>query len=471
MRRLGFLITGIFLFSLLTVIVWGDDDFSLDFPTSLTCHNGKIATPVSDLGGGAFGWECEQPKCMSVQEIYNILARFFRGGLTGSSARRGCYLIGDSNFLEAGREYAGNLWGNLANNIDFSVERVGDERFLIIGFRPINYFRNLRGLHDPPGDPNQNNSWFLEIEHFQDIPSNFSLARNGSFYDEAIDHYLQLCLDNVHATYNGTNPTLTFMTSGEPDTEEFEMYFSCEALENIGLGKNDPVTADHLLIAGTAFLLGETDSSLFFSLLDEVTVSNRLLDDGSLLDSLSFDSVSGDGVIALPGKVGDAAFFDGVGSLTIPHDFIYHFPQQEVTFMAWVKVDEGFTGPAQIVGKRGFDQSKGYVRIILTDEGKFAFEVKNLQYPTTYSYNDGEWYHLAYVLNGHDSRARIYLNGEGFTIPMHWPFDVENDADIMIGNSLIEPGFQGGIDEVKIFHRMLTDEEVLGVYNAENSKS
>ena len=89
--------------------------------------------------------------------------------------------------------------------------------------------------------------------------------------------------------------------------------------------------------------------------------------------------------------------------------------------------------------------------------------------------NDDQWHHLAAVVekddppNLHDS-VKLYLDGAPATI--HdiglldlWPIETGSDLDVRIGE-----GFGGLVDDVRIYDRALSDEEVKALFAPSKSK-
>ncbi|HUT13603.1 MAG TPA: LamG domain-containing protein [Thermoguttaceae bacterium] len=83
--------------------------------------------------------------------------------------------------------------------------------------------------------------------------------------------------------------------------------------------------------------------------------------------------------------------------------------------------------------------------------------------------NDDQWHHVAAVVvegdppNLHD-HVRLYLDGELATI--HdiglldlWPIETGSEIDVRIGR-----GFEGAVDEVRIYDRALSDDEVKNLF-------
>lgn len=83
----------------------------------------------------------------------------------------------------------------------------------------------------------------------------------------------------------------------------------------------------------------------------------------------------------------------------------------------------------------------------------------------------GSWYHVAGTYNKATGEQKLYVNGQlvntrihpagNTVVPLTWY------SDMRIGHSMNGNGyFNGKIDGVKIYNRVLTDQEVQDLYNA-----
>jgi len=82
----------------------------------------------------------------------------------------------------------------------------------------------------------------------------------------------------------------------------------------------------------------------------------------------------------------------------------------------------------------------------------------------------GNWQHL--VLSYNDTEVRFYVDGQlNVVSPKVFPTVFSADDDFVLGNTQYptsQRGFQGSIDDVLIYNRVLNDAEVLELYNAPN---
>ena len=184
-----------------------------------------------------------------------------------------------------------------------------------------------------------------------------------------------------------------------------------------------------------------------------------------------------------PGRVGDAFSFDGVGDYVVLSNsnfFAYNAP---MTIDAWIK-SSGSSGEQEIISHQrttypytgwGFAVSSGGLEFewIGTDVDN-AITVGT----SAGGLDDGQWHHVAVVRTGGTSANNVHLYMDGvqkstshgrdsFT-SLPWAIN----AVPLIGARGGEGGgnyssfFNGLVDEVEIFNRALSAEEILAIYNA-----
>jgi hypothetical protein len=183
------------------------------------------------------------------------------------------------------------------------------------------------------------------------------------------------------------------------------------------------------------------------------------------------------------GKIGGAYVFDGISGndkIEIPHSDELN-PTKELTIMAWVKpasnnfTSNNFTSNntwSRIVSKSStsvgpYDlapNSNGYVELQVINESGGVFYVDT----ATQQWDKDTWYHITGIVDK-DKELRIYVNGEqsGDIVTMSGDIKFDNTKNICIGNRCnSNRPFNGTIDEVLIFNRGLSDEEIIAHYNA-----
>jgi len=106
-----------------------------------------------------------------------------------------------------------------------------------------------------------------------------------------------------------------------------------------------------------------------------------------------------------------------------------------------------------------------------TGDGKIIFETGNGAAGSVASTNTGvtsfgQWNHIAVVVKRAEGKATIYLNGADVTVADSTQTDFMIDSDFDIGqmeNNLYR--YYGVLDEVHIYNRSLSGEQILALYN------
>lgn len=192
--------------------------------------------------------------------------------------------------------------------------------------------------------------------------------------------------------------------------------------------------------------------------------SGRHKRDGTLQGELSFDRSSG------PGKTGGAIQLDGKESRIEVKDYKGVTGTRPRTVAAWIKTT---AAKGQIVswGTGDFGQmfTFGHIRgrIGVTPDGGYLYMNRET--------NDDKWHHVAAVVrraempNLHDD-VSLYLDGEPAEI--HdiglldlWPIQTGDKLDVCIGK-----GFAGSLDDLRIYDRSLSDEEIKALFELKTDR-
>ncbi|MEQ6120511.1 LamG-like jellyroll fold domain-containing protein [Reichenbachiella sp. MALMAid0571] len=136
---------------------------------------------------------------------------------------------------------------------------------------------------------------------------------------------------------------------------------------------------------------------------------------------------------------------------------------QEITVSAWVKPDT-LNGNKSIVGIGSVFSAK--VR-----EGKLTFTTPAIRDHQTDSamVKTNEWQHIAFVYNA-NKEMNFYYNGKNVGKQRASDITITSHS-LLIGNNLWSEYFKGGIDDLYIWNRVLSDEEIWKVYNKDLEKS
>jgi len=170
---------------------------------------------------------------------------------------------------------------------------------------------------------------------------------------------------------------------------------------------------------------------------------------GTLKEELSFDKDSA------RGRTGKALEFDDNGYVEITK-YKGVTGTRARTVAAWIKTDND---GGEIISWGEDDFGKMFTFCFVRGEQT----------------DDGDWHHIVVVVkeaelpNLHDD---VVLYRDGTIAEVHdiglldlWPIDTGSDLDVRIGR-----GFEGLIDDVRIYNRVLSDEEVMALFKLQSDR-
>jgi hypothetical protein len=169
------------------------------------------------------------------------------------------------------------------------------------------------------------------------------------------------------------------------------------------------------------------------------------------------------------GKIGAAVNFNGSGQRVEIPDAASLDNMQKMTASLWVKLNGADTSAHAILVKRNSLASTTSYAITLTSAEKVAVSVAN---KTAINGDNiltvGEWYHVAMVFDGSlaTNNLQLYLNGspEKFGTVASTPIIPRNvGAALRVGDyasTAVTAPFNGQVDEVRLYNRVLTLEEI-----------
>ena len=165
------------------------------------------------------------------------------------------------------------------------------------------------------------------------------------------------------------------------------------------------------------------------------------------------------------GKFGKALSFDGIDDYVDCGNDESLDITDAITIAAWVKPVVGDVSKT-ILGKVSF--RTGYM--MYQAEGKrYQVYLGNgsdwVAWGGTYSFVDNKWTHIAFTASMTDSKLRLYVDGvqhDSFDISSPW---ISSKNPFKIGKGEYGTGsFNGTIDEVRIYNRALSEEEIKCLY-------
>lgn len=204
---------------------------------------------------------------------------------------------------------------------------------------------------------------------------------------------------------------------------------------------------------------------------DDGLVAEWHFDEGSGSVLKDSSGNGNDGVIYgatwVEGKYGKALSFDGVDDyVDCGNDRIFDFGTNTFTIETWVKtIDKTTSNWEGIVGK--WDTPNGYFLQYISSTGAWAFGWHGNTYINpSKSIGDGNWHHVVAKRTGLTS-AELYIDGEFIGSRADLPSISSDTPDpLSIGRLSLEYGryFNGIIDEVRIYDRALSAEEIKSHY-------
>jgi len=198
--------------------------------------------------------------------------------------------------------------------------------------------------------------------------------------------------------------------------------------------------------------------------------------DGDATDSVGCNDGTWEGTEQYTtGKVGQGGCFGAAVRIRIANDPVFDFePTSAFSITAWVKHEGAFTTNDVYVSKRQtFNNSRGWNLLRRFSTRDLVWEIDNgcgceLQVDTPNGSIDEtcRWYHIAATYDGsaNELGMEVYIDGKNETVnqvcfPIGGTMIVPNDVLISgIGNG--GGGVEGNIDDVQIYSRALTPEEI-----------
>lgn len=222
-------------------------------------------------------------------------------------------------------------------------------------------------------------------------------------------------------------------------------------------------------------------------------IKNNMIED---LSGNGNNLFSDKGFSLIEGVKGKGLLFDGTTDYVIPHKGCFSF-KNGLTISMWIKLDmekvrwvsfikkaagikdtpEGWkNNPTAYLPFKGFNlgtygssseiplEESGFIFTVSDEENRVSLSTK----PISKLITPGKWFHMCVTYNPDpkDRGLRIYINGEivGDKIMISMPEDISNEAPIILGKDLTY--FKGGIDELKIYKRALTEKEVKELFTS-----
>jgi len=164
-------------------------------------------------------------------------------------------------------------------------------------------------------------------------------------------------------------------------------------------------------------------------------------------------------------KHGEALDFDGSSDyVNIPSSNSMHYYHGDpISVFTWMKPDTTSTMDIFAVA------SGATIRMFLVSATEFAVQFNGFGNSATFTFSAGQWYHVGFTFDG--TTLKIYINGKLFYsaspnggTPNTWT------GDWTVGKSQYTY-FDGAIDEVRVYNRVLSPEEIRALYEEKKQRS
>ncbi|MHC4487954.1 MAG: LamG-like jellyroll fold domain-containing protein [Planctomycetota bacterium] len=181
-------------------------------------------------------------------------------------------------------------------------------------------------------------------------------------------------------------------------------------------------------------------------------------------------TMSGNPII-VQGKIGDALEFDGDDHVDCGRDNSLLLGDTDLSFGLWVKFTN-LAGNNYLVGNYSAQNGKYYH--IWEQDGRLIWSIDDdvtksqIEFPNIVA---GEWYH-AFGVRVKGIETRLYVNGVLGVSGPDQTGDITSDAPMYFGDRFAgERDFEGIIDEVALYNRALSDDEVFQNFEARGFSS
>ena len=170
------------------------------------------------------------------------------------------------------------------------------------------------------------------------------------------------------------------------------------------------------------------------------------------------------------GRISGARVFDGIDNYIRLPDSITLQPTNAITVEVWMR-PECISGFGNVVSMKLQSSSNKGVTLRMKDN-KLQFLIGNgatmVNMVSSPVFDEHEWYHVVGRWDGKD--VSLWVNGKKLPVTaiLEGPLQYEATRSMMIGSweGWKEHGFDGTIDEVRIWNRALLPEEIEASYNA-----
>jgi concanavalin A-like lectin/glucanase superfamily protein/uncharacterized protein DUF2341 len=227
----------------------------------------------------------------------------------------------------------------------------------------------------------------------------------------------------------------------------------------------NPNIASGAAVIGTAI---SKDNWWFNGNLDEVAIYNKSITAEEV--KYSYDSKKAQFMEHVEGQIGKCLEFDGVNDYVDLNDN-FDLGTKNMTILAWIKTTDN-QNYASIAGKPYYGSKEGRYSIHVRTGGKIGIISQSstgiIETTSQNSINDGEWHFVVGVFNRNEGN-KIYIDSlldgsiEGISTNDNW--NTTDNFNIGYYNNNVNGYFNGSIDELRIYNRVLSTDEISELYS------
>lgn len=167
------------------------------------------------------------------------------------------------------------------------------------------------------------------------------------------------------------------------------------------------------------------------------------------------------------GKFGDAISLNGTSQyVTVPDNGFLEGLNGIITVLGWIKItDFASEGLQYLASKRGGGGSSGWSIGVSSTDLYLSLALTNLTIPITIT--NGAWTHIGFTYENANANAKVYKDGiqilDMYALGTN---PLVNTSNMFIGrkNDAVEGYVKGSIDELSIWQRILTADEIATLY-------
>jgi len=230
---------------------------------------------------------------------------------------------------------------------------------------------------------------------------------------------------------------------------------------------------------------GKTGVLVLLALMAAAAMGTETAPQGGLVAHWSMDGGQGDvlkdqsgnghdgkiqGAQWTDGKLGKGLSFDGLDDVVDCGETLADRGLKTFTIALWIKTERWLNGAGIVyIGKDDYASWAAAVNTGTSGGRSIDFQYGRILGHQEVFYSDQGWHHIAVVCDG--SYARLYKDGEEvYNEQYSSPVDFSGCRTVLGTHRVNERSFKGVIDEVRIYDRALSGDEIRGLYKADRTK-